>query len=125
MCVCACLCVCVMYCIYCIYLHVGAVPWSVHPTLQDAPVEADEELSEEERRALEEPLHLGNGNEEIGNDELPVPVRDPDDISEEGSDPGDPGDVDEDEIRYGDDEESVRSSANLDDLSYRDPPKYS
>ena len=108
-----------MYCIYCIYLHVGAVPWSVHPTLKDAPVEADEELSEEERRALEEPIHLGNGNEEIGDDELPV---DPDDISEEGSDPDG---VDEDELRYGDDEKSVRSSANLDDLSYRDPPKYS
>lgn len=86
---------------------------AVEEAPEDAPVEADEELSEEERRALEEPLHLGNGNEEIGNDELPVPVRDPDDISEEGSDPGDPGDVDEDEIRYGDDEESDVDPADL------------
>ena len=98
------------------YPHVRVVPtWSVHPTLKDALVEADEELREEERRALEEPLDidLGGGNEEIGSDELPPSVRDPDDISGEDSDPGD---VEEDKLRYGDDEESVRSSANSDDL---------
>ena len=115
------MCVCVlyvmyMYVVYAGYLHVRAVPtWSVHP-LKDSLVEADGELREEERRALEESLGFEMGNEEPGNDELPVPVRDPGDISEEASDPGDA----HDEITYGDDEESVRSSA-LDDLSYRDP----
>lgn len=85
---------------------------AVEEAPEDALVEADEELREEERRALEEPLDidLGGGNEEIGSDELPPSVRDPDDISGEDSDPGD---VEEDKLRYGDDEESDVDPADL------------